>query len=876
MSPSLLLKAGALALACAGTASATQQYTIQDTYSGSNFFDMFSFFTDNDPSSGFVDYKSKADALAYEVNGAAQPLIKSLPNNQSYFGVDSVTNLANSNVRGRASVRLQSSNIYNHGLFIADIAHMPASVCGTWPAFWTVGLPSSAVVYPTHGEIDIIENINEQTVNLATLHTNAGFTVGGLSTEMTSTATTTDCDNGATNNAGCSATSEDTASYGSGFNAAGGGVYAMEWTSSVINVWNFHPSNVPSDITSGKPDPSTWGLPSFSSKGGSGDIDTHFIDHNMIFDTTFCGDFAGNSYFWSQTSCYSTSYPTCNSYVAANPTKYQDAYWLVNSVKVYQLTNVVSSTSTTSSMTSTSQSSSSSSTTTSSSLSSTTVASSTSTTSSSLSSTTSASSISTTSSSSTSTTLASSTSTTSSSSTSTTSSSSTSTTSSSSTSSTSSSSTSSSSSLTTSASSSTASTITSTNLTTSSASEYPSTVSSTTPILSSSASTGAVFNVSSSSSISVGTSSRPIVTANPTTGSSNYPAPSSSRGIYTNSTTCIDSSTAPVGSISKTLSGTATSSGSGYVIPTSKTSTTSTKGPYGGSSFSSTLTTLPSGYTTSTVQETLTYTITSCAPTVTDCPARIGSVTTETVDLYTTVCPIDSYSTAPVSTSVPELTTSTVYTTKVYTITSCAPTVTNCPAKLGSVTTETVIAYTTVCPVSTPATKPTGASAPAPEAQTSTVYKTSIYTITSCAATVTDCPAKIGKVTTEIVPLYTTEVYPTSTSPVSVPSHPAYPLGPPKYSASNNGAQATSLSSVVVDVQTLTVQPKASTLSAVATKGNGTTPVLTGTGAVKATGSFTVSPYKATPTPSYVTGAAGALRSSWLLGCVGILALLVL
>lgn len=39
---------------------------------------------------------------------------------------------------------------------------------------------------------------------------------------------------------------------------------------------------------------------------------------------------------------------------------------------------------------------------------------------------------------------------------------------------------------------------------------------------------------------------------------------------------------------------------------------------------------------------------------------------------------------------------------------------------------------------------------------TSTVFKTSVYTITSCAATVTDCPARIGSVTTEIISLYTT------------------------------------------------------------------------------------------------------------------------
>ncbi|KAF4458231.1 glycoside hydrolase family 18 [Fusarium albosuccineum] len=43
-------------------------------------------------------------------------------------------------------------------------------------------------------------------------------------------------------------------------------------------------------------------------------------------------------------------------------------------------------------------------------------------------------------------------------------------------------------------------------------------------------------------------------------------------------------------------------------------------------------------YTTSTVYSTKTYTITQCPPAVTDCP--IGHVTTETVPVYTTVCPV--------------------------------------------------------------------------------------------------------------------------------------------------------------------------------------------------------------------------------------------
>ncbi|KAF4967972.1 hypothetical protein FZEAL_10453 [Fusarium zealandicum] len=43
-------------------------------------------------------------------------------------------------------------------------------------------------------------------------------------------------------------------------------------------------------------------------------------------------------------------------------------------------------------------------------------------------------------------------------------------------------------------------------------------------------------------------------------------------------------------------------------------------------------------WTTSTVYSTNTYTITKCPPTVTDCP--LGHVTTETIPVYTTVCPV--------------------------------------------------------------------------------------------------------------------------------------------------------------------------------------------------------------------------------------------
>jgi beta-glucanase (GH16 family) len=66
------------------------------------------------------------------------------------MGVDSLTTLDPSGP-GRKSVRIESKKSWNHGLFIADIAHMPGGVCGTWPALWTLG-PD----WPYNGEIDII------------------------------------------------------------------------------------------------------------------------------------------------------------------------------------------------------------------------------------------------------------------------------------------------------------------------------------------------------------------------------------------------------------------------------------------------------------------------------------------------------------------------------------------------------------------------------------------------------------------------------------------------------------------------------------------------------------------------------------------------
>lgn len=75
---------------------------------------MFDFFTDADPTSGFVNYISQTAAESAGLYSANS--------NSVYMGVDS-KNVATG--RGRDSVRISSKKSYNHGLIILDLAHMP-------------------------------------------------------------------------------------------------------------------------------------------------------------------------------------------------------------------------------------------------------------------------------------------------------------------------------------------------------------------------------------------------------------------------------------------------------------------------------------------------------------------------------------------------------------------------------------------------------------------------------------------------------------------------------------------------------------------------------------------------------------------------------
>jgi hypothetical protein len=110
-----LSTASALATSLTGTYSeyAAASYSLVDTYTSSNFFSSFNFYTGSDPTHGYVSYQSQSAA-------SSQGLINT-NNGQVYLGVDHTT--VNPSA-GRASVRISSNKGYTHGVFIADIAHM--------------------------------------------------------------------------------------------------------------------------------------------------------------------------------------------------------------------------------------------------------------------------------------------------------------------------------------------------------------------------------------------------------------------------------------------------------------------------------------------------------------------------------------------------------------------------------------------------------------------------------------------------------------------------------------------------------------------------------------------------------------------------------
>ncbi|PIL30890.1 hypothetical protein GSI_07059 [Ganoderma sinense ZZ0214-1] len=321
--------ASSTAASPSSTSPASSPWKLAKSYQGNSFFDGWDFFTGDDPTHGIVDYVDQGTAQSAnltEINSDGHAIMR----------VDTTPTVSGN----RRSVRITTTYSYTGGLVLLDAVHMPTG-CGTWPAFWSNG-PN----WPAGGEIDIVEGVNDYSDNQATIHTSHGCTIPSSDSSKLGISGNvvggTNCAAAETNNAGCGMTATQSNTYGVGFNNNGGGVYAMQWVDKGISVWFFQRNNIPSDISANAPLPDNWGTPMAFWPATDCAPFKFFDSHSAIFDTTLCGDWAGN--VWNdagapgqEQSCAArVGISTCEDFVRNHGAAFADAYWEVNYVKIYQ------------------------------------------------------------------------------------------------------------------------------------------------------------------------------------------------------------------------------------------------------------------------------------------------------------------------------------------------------------------------------------------------------------------------------------------------------------------------------------------------------------------------------------------------------------
>lgn len=258
---------------------------------GTGFFDNFDYFTGYDPAQGFVHYVPAETAQSTQYN------LTYASSTSAVLRVD--TTVDNATVpnasTGRFSVRITSKKQYNTGLFVFDVKHTPIG-CGTWPALWL----SDPNNWPEHGEIDIMEAVNvvSDAQNQITLHTSPGCSMG-VKRKESGKSLQSSCVNTTDENAGCGV-DVGKATFGKEYNSNGGGVMAMELRSEGIRSWQFPRASIPSDITSGNPDPSAWGEATADFPNTDCDIGSHFKNQSIIANIDLCGSWAGTQSIYGE------------------------------------------------------------------------------------------------------------------------------------------------------------------------------------------------------------------------------------------------------------------------------------------------------------------------------------------------------------------------------------------------------------------------------------------------------------------------------------------------------------------------------------------------------------------------------------------------
>ena len=122
------------------TPSASSAWTLTQTYQGNTFFNGWSFWNTADPTHGIVNYVDQATAVCSFIFArfihSFILVFKQQSNN--LIGINSAGNAlmkvetTPTVASNRMSIRIETTQTWNGGLFIMDSVHMPTG-CGTWP-----------------------------------------------------------------------------------------------------------------------------------------------------------------------------------------------------------------------------------------------------------------------------------------------------------------------------------------------------------------------------------------------------------------------------------------------------------------------------------------------------------------------------------------------------------------------------------------------------------------------------------------------------------------------------------------------------------------------------------------------------------------------
>ena len=64
-------------------------------------------------------------------------------------------------------------------------------------------------------------------------------------------------------------------------------------------------------------------------------MDDHFKAQQIVFDTTFCGQWAGPNFLDQGSQCKGLA-SSCEAFVTEHPEAFKEAYWAVNTLLVFQ------------------------------------------------------------------------------------------------------------------------------------------------------------------------------------------------------------------------------------------------------------------------------------------------------------------------------------------------------------------------------------------------------------------------------------------------------------------------------------------------------------------------------------------------------------